>query len=170
HEAVGGVVTMRYGENPRHVIARVRDKIAEIEPGLKVTLSDGRQVGVRIAPFYDRTQVVQETIDTLKEALTEEAIVAGIVVIIFLLHLRSSLAILPTLPLSVAMSFIVMYYLGVDSNIMSLAGIAIAIGDVSDMGIMMTENIYRRLAIEKDRPYFTVVYEAACEVGGPMVT
>jgi Cu(I)/Ag(I) efflux system membrane protein CusA/SilA len=169
-EAVGGVVTMRYSENPLRVIERVKDKIAEIEPGLKVTLADGRQVPVRIVPFYDRTDIIHETMNTLKEALAEEALVAGVIVIIFLLHLRSSLTILPTLPMSVAMSFFVMYFMGVDSNIMSLAGIAIAIGDVADMGIIMTENIYRRVAGERDRPFNTVVYEAAAEVGPAIVT
>ncbi len=168
--AVGGVVTMRYGENPLRVIERVKEKIREIEPGLRVTLSDGRQVPVRIVPFYDRTGIILETIDTLREALTEEAIVAGVIVLIFLLHLRSSLAILPTLPLSVAMSFIVMYLLGIDSNIMSLAGIAIAIGDIADMGIIMTENIYRRLTEEPDRPHDEVVREGATEVGGAIMT
>jgi Cu(I)/Ag(I) efflux system membrane protein CusA/SilA len=169
-EAVGGVVTMRYGENPLRVIERLKDKIREIEPGLKATLSDGRQVPVAIVPFYDRTEIIHETMATLNEALSEEALVAGVIVIIFLLHLRSSLTILPTLPLSVAMSFIVMYHLGVDSNIMSLAGIAIAIGDVADMGIIMTENIYRRVAAERDRPFATVVYEGAAEVGPAIVT
>lgn len=169
-EAMGGVVLMRFGENPLHVIDRLQEKIKEIEPGLRVTLSDGRQVPARITPFYDRTVIVHETIDTLKEALSEECFAVAAIVVLFLLHLRASLAILPTLPLSVGLSFIVMYYLGVDSNIMSLAGIAIAIGDVSDMGILMTENIYRRLAKEPDRPYFTVIQEAATEVGGPMVT
>jgi Cu(I)/Ag(I) efflux system membrane protein CusA/SilA len=169
-EAVGGVVTMRYGENPLRVIERLKAKIAEIEPGLRVTLSDGRQVPVRVVSFYDRTEIIHETMATLREALTEEALVAGVIVVIFLLHLRSSLTILPTLPLSVAMSFIVMYYLGVDSNIMSLAGIAIAIGDVADMGIIMTENIYRRVAAERDQPLATVVYEGASEVGSAIVT
>jgi Cu(I)/Ag(I) efflux system membrane protein CusA/SilA len=169
-EAVGGVVVMRYGENPLRVIERVKAKIAEIEPGLKATLAGGRQVAVQIVPFYDRTQIIDETMETLTDALTEEATVVGIIVIIFLLHLRSALTILPTLPLSVGMSFIVMYYLGVDSNIMSLAGIAIAIGDVADMGIIMTENIYRRVADEPRRHHATVVYEAATEVSGAIVT
>jgi Cu(I)/Ag(I) efflux system membrane protein CusA/SilA len=169
-EAVGGVVLMRYAENPLHVLERVKEKIKEIEPGLRVTLSDGSQVAVRIVPFYDRADIVHETMDTLKEALTEEALIAGIIVVIFLLHVRSSLAILPTLPLSLAMSFIVMYFLGVDSNIMSLAGLAIAIGDVADMGIIMTENIYRRLAAEPHRPHREVVYEGATEVGSAILT
>ena len=169
-EAVGGVVVMRYGENPLHVIERVKEKIKEIEPGLRITLADGRQVPVRIVSFYDRTGIIYETMDTLKEALTEEALVAAVVIMLFLLHLRSSLAILPTLPLSVLMSFIVMYWLGVDSNIMSLAGLAIAIGDVADMGIIMTENIYRRVANEPDRDYLTVVKDGASEVGTAIVT
>ncbi len=169
-ESVGGVVVMRYGENPLHVLDRVKKKIEEIEPGLRVTLSGGRQVPVNIVPFYDRTDIVNETMDTLREALTEEAAVAGIIVLIFLLHVRSSLAILPTLPLSVAMSFIVMYFMGIDSNIMSLAGLAIAIGDVADMGIIMTENIYRRLAAEPHRPHGEVVSEAAAEVGPAILT
>lgn len=169
-EAVGGVVVMRYGENPLSVIDRIKAKIAEIEPGLRATLADGRQVPVRIVPFYDRTEIIHETMETLTEALTEELIVCGIIVVIFLLHLRSSMTILPTLPLSVGMSFIVMYALGVDSNIMSLAGIAIAIGDVADMAIIMTENIYRHVAIQRDRPLKVVVYEAATEVGPAIVT
>ena len=169
-EAVGGVVVMRYGENPLRVIERVKAKIAEIEPGLRAAQLDGQPVPVRIVSFYDRTEIIHETMDTLIEALTEEAAVVGIIVIIFLLHLRSAVTILPTLPLSVGMSFIVMYSLGVDSNIMSLAGIAIAIGDVADMGIIMTENIYRRVADEPDRPHGEVVYEAATEVGGAIVT
>lgn len=169
-EAVGGVVVMRYGENPLRVLARVKDKIAEIGPGLQISLASGKQVPVRIESFYDRSDIIHQTLDTLTEALTEEAIVAGLVVVIFLLHIRSAVAILPTLPLSVAMSFIAMYLLGVDSNIMSLAGLAIAIGDVADMGIIMTENIYRRLAVDRSRPQLTVVYEAATEVGGAIMT
>lgn len=169
-EAVGAVVLMRYGQNPLQVIRRLKQKIAEIEPGLRVTMSDGRQVPVRMVPYYDRTDIIYETMATLKDNLIEESITVAAVVLIFLLHLRSTLAVLPTLPLSLAMSFIAMYFLGVDSNIMSLAGLAIAIGDVSDMGIIMTENIYRRLATEPDRPYGEVVYDAATEVGGAIVT
>ncbi len=169
-EAVGGVVHMRYGENPLRVLERLKAKVSQIEPGLRIELEDGRRLPVRIVPFYDRTVIVNETMDTLREALTEELLVVAVVVLIFLLHVRSSLTILPTLPLSVALSFVVMYFLGVDSNIMALAGIAIAIGDVSDMGILMTENIYRRLAKEPNRPRREVIREAAAEVGRPMLT
>jgi Cu(I)/Ag(I) efflux system membrane protein CusA/SilA len=167
-EAVGGVVLMRYGENPLEVIRRIKDRIKDIEPGLRIVLADGSQAPVKIVAFYDRTHIIDETMDTLQEALIEEGIVVGVIVLLFLLHLRSSFAILPTLPLSVLISFIVMYWLGVDGNIMSLAGIAIAIGDIADMGIIMTENIYRRLSEESHRPHATVVADAAKEVGGPM--
>lgn len=169
-EAVGAVVVMRFGENPREVIRRIKERIKQIEPGLRITLSDGTQAPVRIVPFYDRTDVIHETMATLRDNLLEESAVVAFIVLLFLLHLRSSLAILPTLPLALAISFVVMYFLGVDSNIMSLAGLAIAIGDVSDMGIIMTENIYRRLAKESNRPHFDVVYEAAAEVGGAILT
>jgi Cu(I)/Ag(I) efflux system membrane protein CusA/SilA len=171
-EAVGGVVVMRYGENPLRVLERVKQKIEEISPGLpEKTLSDGRTSRPRIVSFYDRTQIVHETMDTLREALIEEAIVAGLVVLFFLLHVRSSLAIVPTLPLSVGMSFLVMYAIGVDSNIMSLAGLAIAIGDVADMGIIMTENIYRHIAKNDGaKSHFECVKDAAFEVGTAIVT
>jgi len=196
-EATGAVVLMRYGENPLAVINRVKQKITEIEPGLRLTLPSGKAVAVKIVPYYDRTDIIYETMGTLKANLIEESIVVGLIVLLFLLHLRSSLAVLPTLPLALAMSFGVMYWMGVDSNIMSLAGLAIAIGDVSDMGIIMTENIYRRLAAtqngavwEGEAPaeplssghsqrgslalplnyYLATVYDAACEVGGAIVT
>ncbi|MDX1930628.1 MAG: efflux RND transporter permease subunit, partial [Pirellulaceae bacterium] len=169
-EAVGAVVLMRYGENPREVIRRLKARIAEIEPGLQVLLTSGKVSPVKLVPYYDRTEIIHETMATLQDNLVEESIVVGLIVVLFLLHLRSSIAVLPTLPLALAMSFAAMYWFGVDSNIMSLAGIAIAIGDVSDMGIIMTENIYRRLAAEPERPYREVVYEAACEVGGAIVS
>lgn len=171
-EAVGGVVLMRYGENPLHVVERVKEKIKQLEPGLpQKTLADGRVSKVKIVSFYDRTDIVRETIGTLKEALLEEGILASAVIILFLLHLRSTFSVLVTFPLSVAICFILMYVCGVDSNIMSLAGLAIAIGDVGDMGIIMTENIYRHIAsADKTRSHFQVVFEGASEVGGAIIT
>ncbi len=171
-EAVGGVVVMRYGENPQAVIDRVKEKIAQISPGLPTkTLPDGRISKVKLVSFYDRTTIIHETMDTLKEALVEELIVGALIVAVFLLHIRSSLAIVSTLPLSVAFSFLVMYMLGVDSNIMSLAGLAIAIGDVADMALIMTENIYRRLS-ENDgtKSHYQCVEEGAFEVGTAILT
>jgi Cu(I)/Ag(I) efflux system membrane protein CusA/SilA len=175
-EAVGGVVLMRYGENPRAVMARVKDKIAQLEPGLpSKTLADGRVSRVRLVPFYDRTTIVTETIDTLREALAEEALLASLVILFFLLHLRTTVTVLATLPLAVALTFLLMWRFGIDSNIMSLAGLAIAIGDVADMGIIMSENIYRRIASateqeRREKGHFGLVYEGATEVGGAILT
>ncbi len=162
-EVAGAVVTMRYGENPLRVIKKVKEKIREIEPGLPN--------GVHIVPFYDRTQLINETIGTLKKALTEEVIITIIIITIFLLHVRSSLLVALTLPLAIVIAFIAMYRLGVDSNIMSLSGIAIAIGTLVDMGIIMTENIYRHLT-ESDgsKPRLEVIYEAGKEVSGAIIT
>src|SRR5687767_10608157 len=171
-EAVGGVALMRYGENPLHVVERVKAKIKQLEAGLpQKTLPDGRVSKVRIVPFYDRTDIVHETIDTLKEALSEEALMASAVILIFLLHLRSTVSVLVTLPLSVGLCFILMFVFGVDSNIMSLAGLAIAIGEVGDMGIIMTENIYRHIASKRPgQSHFDAVFDGAREVGGAIVT
>ncbi len=175
-ETVGGVVLMRYGENPREVMERVKAKIAQLEPGLPTkTLADGRISKITIRPFYDRTTIVNETIGTLKEALAEEALLASIVILVFLLHLRTTTTVLATLPLTVALTFILMWLFGVDSNIMSLAGLAIAIGDVADMGIIMSENIYRRIASatdqeKREKGHFGIVYEGATEVGGAIIT
>ena len=172
-EAVGGVVTMRYGENPLAVIERVKKKIEEISPGLpEKSLPDGRVSKARIVAYYDRTEIIHETMDTLRQTFTEEALVASLVVVMFLFHLRSSVAIvLATLPTSIGISFIVMYLLGVDANIMSLAGLAIAIGDVCDMGLIMTENIYRHVAKnDGSKSYYQCVEEGAFEVGTAIVT
>ncbi|MEQ1892183.1 MAG: efflux RND transporter permease subunit [Planctomycetota bacterium] len=175
-EAVGGVVTMRYGENPRTVLERVKAKIAQLEAGLpSKQLADGRVSKVALVPFYDRTTIVAETLATLRKALLEEAVIAALVVLFFLLHLRTTLTVLPTLPLALASSFGLMYACGVDANVMSLAGLAIAIGDVADMGIIMSENIYRRLASASDeekrtKGHFGLVHEAASEVGGAILT
>jgi len=136
-EAVGGVVVMRYGENPRAVIDRVKRKIESIEPELG---------GIKIHGIYDRTVLVNETVKTLTDVLAEEILVTIVVVSLFLLHVRASLIIAITLPMAVLMAFIAMNLFGVDANIMSLAGIAIAIGTMVDMGIIVMENIYGGLA------------------------
>ncbi len=136
-EAVGGVVVMRYGENPRVVIERVKDKIAQIEPSLK---------GVTINGVYDRSGLIDETIATLTHALRDEIIITAIIILLFLLHIRSSFVVAVCLPAAVLMSFIAMHVVGVGSNIMSLAGIAIAIGTMVDMGIIVSENIYQHMS------------------------
>jgi Cu(I)/Ag(I) efflux system membrane protein CusA/SilA len=175
-EAVGGIVLARFGANPQDVVDAVKRRVEEIAPGLpEKTLADGRASKVRIVPYYDRTTIIEETLDTLRQALTEELLFAAVVVLVFLLHLRASVSILATLPLSMALAYIAMYYAGVDANIMSVAGLAIAIGDVADMGIIMTENIYRRLAenpaVQRDRAArFKVIESAAHEVGPAILT
>jgi len=147
-EAVGGVVVMRYGENPRVVIDRLKEKIASLESELD---------GIKITGIYDRTQLIDETIGTLTTALTEETLITIVVMVLFLLHIRASLIIAITLPTAVLMSFIAMRVFHVDANIMSLAGIAIAIGTMVDMGIIVLENVYDSLA----------EWEAEGSPGGP---
>lgn len=142
-EAVGGVVIMRYGANPRDVIERVQAKISSLEPELD---------GIRIVGVYDRTGLIDETIHTLTEALSQETMITIVVVALFLLHLQASLLIAITLPLAVLMAFAAMKLFGVDANIMSLAGIAIAIGTMVDMGIIVLENIYDALAEWEQSP------------------
>ncbi|MFN0206896.1 MAG: efflux RND transporter permease subunit [Planctomycetota bacterium] len=166
-EAAGGIVTIRYGANPREVIEKVKKRIEQITAGLpQKTLADGSVSKVKIVPFYDRTQLIEETIATLREAVIEELVVVALVVFIFMLHLKTSIAILSTMPIALAIAFLGMWLAGVDANIMSLAGIAIAIGDVADMGIIMAENIFRRLTnAPPGKSRLEVVYEGAVEVG-----
>ena len=162
-EATGGVVIVRYGENPLEVIERVKQRMEEIKIGLPE--------GVRIVPFYDRTELIKNTINTLRDTLLLQIILTILVVLFFLRHFQSGFIISLTLPLAVLISFIVMYYLKVDANIMSLSGIAIAIGTLVDMGIIMTENAYRHLSTDKTgRPRIEIIYEAAKEVGSAVLT
>lgn len=167
-EAVGGVVVMRFGENPRAVIDRVKAKIEQIEPGLS---------GVTIRTIYDCTDLINETVGTLTHALSQEVVITAVVVLLFLLHFRASLVVATTLPIAVLLAFIAMYVFGIDANIMSLAGIAIAIGTMVDMGIIVSEVIYDRLASweSEGRPgckpqRIQVINEAAGEVAPAVVT
>lgn len=144
--AVGGVVVARYGANPLEVIENVKDKIAEIEGGLpKKELDDGTISQVQIVPFYDRSKLIYETLGTLNEALTLEILITIIVVILMLMHLRSSILISASLPVAVLMCFIAMRYFGVDANIVALSGIAIAVGTMVDMGIVLTERMVQEM-------------------------
>ncbi|MGD2094234.1 MAG: efflux RND transporter permease subunit [Phycisphaerales bacterium] len=171
-EAVGGVVVVRYGFNPLEAIKSVKNKIKEISPGLpKKMLSDGTVSQVTIVPFYDRTGLIYETLGTLSTALTEEILVTIIVVIVLLLHLRSSVLISALLPLAILMCFIAMKFGGIDANIVALSGIAIAIGTMVDMGIVICENILKHLAEAKpEENKLDVVYRATTEVGGAVLT
>lgn len=171
-EAVGGVVVVRYGYNPLAAIQHVKDRIDELAPGLpEKTLADGTVSKVTIVPFYDRTGLIYETLGTLSTALTQQVLVTVIVVIVMVLHLRSSVLISGLLPLAILMCFIAMRHFGVDANIVALSGIAIAIGTIVDMGIVLCENILRRLAeAREDEDTLEVVYRASSEVGGAVAT
>ncbi|SMC22305.1 Cu(I)/Ag(I) efflux system membrane protein CusA/SilA [Desulfacinum hydrothermale DSM 13146] len=171
-EVVGGVVVVRYGENPLAAIKNVKRKIAEISPGLpKKTLPDGTVSQVTIVPFYDRTGLIYETLGTLNSALYEEILVTVIVILLTVMNLRSSALISGLLPLAVLMCFIAMKLFHVDANIVALSGIAIAIGTMVDMGIVICENILRHL---DEAPPGTnrleVVYGASVEVGSAVLT
>ncbi|MDY7038754.1 MAG: efflux RND transporter permease subunit, partial [Thermodesulfobacteriota bacterium] len=145
-EVVGGVAVVRYGENPLAAIKNVKKKIAEIAPGLpKKVLPNGSVSQVTVVPFYDRTSLINETLGTLNTALTEEILVTAIVILFMLMNLRSSFLVAGLLPLAVLMCFIAMKLFKVDANIVALSGIAIAIGTMVDMGIVLCENILKRL-------------------------
>ena len=171
-EVVGAVVVARYGANPMEVINNVKEKINELSPGLPTkVLSDGRTSQVTIVPFYDRTELIQETLGTLNEALTLEILITILVIIIMVFNLRASVLISGLLPVAVLMVFIAMKLFGVDANIVALSGIAIAIGTMVDVGVILSENILRHLDEDDGKlPINTVVYNATAEVSGAIVT
>lgn len=141
-EKVGGIVVMRYGENAQEVIERVKAKLPDVEKGLPP--------GVKFKVAYDRTDLIEATIATLKDAVVEEIVIVSIVLFIFLLHIRSALVVVITIPLSVLIAFILMKWFGITSNIMSLAGVALAVGDLVDAGIVMVENAMKSLSGETE--------------------
>ena len=171
-EVVGGVAVVRYGGNPLAAIKNIKKKIEEIAPGLpKKTLPDGTVSQVTGVPFYDRSGLIYETLGTLNTALSEEILVTIIVVLFMLMHLRSSILVSGLLPLAVLMCFIAMKLFHVDANIVALSGIAIAIGTMVDMGIILCENILRRLDEAKpEENRLEVIYRASSEVGGAVLT
>ncbi len=171
-EAVGGVVVARYGDNPLAVIKNVKEKIDEIAPALpSKILADGTVSKVTIVPFYDRTGLIYETLGTLQSTLTEQILITMIVVIIMVMHLRSSLLISGLLPLAVLMCFIAMKIFGVDANIVALSGIAIAIGTMVDMGIVICDNILRHLdEADPQESRLNVIHRASSEVGSAVLT
>ena len=165
NEAVGGVVVARTGVNTKAVIDAVKARLAQIEPGLPP--------GVRVVPFYDRSELIEQAAGTLRTALVEEIVLVTLAHVVFLMHFRSILIVTLPLPLAVLMSFLGMYYAGISSNIMSLAGIAIAIGVLVDAGIVVTENAFRfieqRGIDPRDRPLVRdAVRESTRLVGRPV--
>lgn len=163
-EAVGGVVIMRYGQDALEVIDRVKAKLKEIEPSLPK--------GVRIVTAYDRSDLIKESVATAAENLAEELLVVSLLIIGFLLHIRSALIPIITLPLAILIAFIPMYWLGVGLNIMSIGGIIVAVGDMVDASIVMVDNAHRRLeeweqggrVAKRNR----VLIDSAKEVGPPI--
>src|SRR5207253_2169718 len=155
--AVGGVVVMRYGENALRVIDGVKQRIAEIAPALPA--------GARIVPTYDRSDLIHGSIKTLWRTLLEESVIVALVCAVFLLHARSALVAIATLPLGILVSLAVTRWLGINGNIMSLGGIAIAIGAMIDAAIVMLENLHKHIEHEPDRPHWERVFAAAREVG-----
>ncbi len=166
-ERTGGVVTMRFGANPLVVLDGLRSEISRLNDPASGLLPPG----MRVRPFYDRGRLIEETQATLERALVQEVAITVLVVLAFLLHLRASFIVASTLPLAVLFSLACMHLLGVDSNLMSLMGIAIAIGTVVDLGVVMCENIYRRLEEELgSRPIERILEDAAVEVGPALFT
>ncbi len=165
-DTVGGVVVIRYGANALEVINAIKEKIKALEPGLPR--------GVEIVPFYDRSSLIQAAVATLRTALLEEALLVTLAHVVFLWHFRSILIVTLPLPLAVLSSFLLMHYFGISSNIMSLGGIAIAIGVLVDAGIVMTENVMRHAErhAEEHGEYRSKIHEitlnAAKLVGRPI--
>ena len=157
-EVVSGIAMARYGQNALEVIQNIKDKIAEITPGLPD--------GVSIKAVYDRSELIHKAIDTLKHTLLEEGIIVALVCMVFLMHVRSALVAIVMLPIGVLMAFIAMRLLGLNSNIMSLGGIAIAIGAMVDAAIVMIENAHKHLERMKEGDSrFYAILEACKEVG-----
>ncbi|MBA6231670.1 MULTISPECIES: efflux RND transporter permease subunit [unclassified Colwellia] len=162
-ETVGGIVVMRFGENAQQVINRVKEKLEQLKKGLPA--------GVEIVPVYDRSALIERAVENVAYKLLEEFGVIALVCIIFLFHVRSSLVVIISIPVGILTAFIVMHWQGLNANIMSLGGIAIAIGAMVDGAIVMVENMHKHIeALPKDKPLtnenrWQIVSESASEVG-----
>ncbi|NIS74151.1 MAG: CusA/CzcA family heavy metal efflux RND transporter [Deltaproteobacteria bacterium] len=156
-DVAGGVVVMRFGENALKTINNVKEKLKHLEKSLPE--------GVKIKPVYDRSGLIERAVRNLRDKLIEESIAVALVSIIFLLHFRSALVAIITLPLAILVSFIIMFYQGINANIMSLGGIAIAIGAMVDAAIIMVENMHKHQEHYPEKPVWTNVLEATKEVG-----
>lgn len=160
-ETVGGIVVMRFGENALKVINRVKKRIEEIKSSLPEN--------VELVEVYDRSELINRSIRTLRDTLLQEMTIVALIIVVFLLHFRASLVPIITLPIAVLFSFIAMYHLGISSNIMSLGGIAIAIGDMVDAACVLPENAFKRIEREGTyKPHTEIIIESAKEVGRPL--
>ncbi|WP_179375756.1 efflux RND transporter permease subunit [Winogradskyella wichelsiae] len=187
-EVVGGVVVARYGANPMEVITNVKAQIEELKGGLpSKVLADGRTSQLTIVPFYDRSELIAETLDTLSEALTLEILITILVIIVMVFNLRASILISGLLPVAILMVFVTMKLFNVDANIVALSGIAIAIGTMVDVGVILAENMIRHLdeqenviptergtsdeeSHNKKLSINEVIYNATAEVSGAILT
>jgi len=157
-EAAGGIVVMRFGENALQTIENVKEKLKQLQVGLPE--------GVRIVPVYDRSGLIERAVDTLKEKLLEESIVVALVTALFLFHLPSALVAIFTLPVAILIAFLIMHAQGINANIMSLGGIAIAIGAMIDAAIIMIENAHKHLERDQGKkPHWQIITNSAKEVG-----
>jgi Cu(I)/Ag(I) efflux system membrane protein CusA/SilA len=157
-ETVGGIIVMRYGENAINTIDRVKAKLASLQSGLPE--------GVEIIPVYDRSSLIERAVWTLQTKVLEECLIVALVIFLFLMHLPSAMVAIVTLPIAILLAFAVMYVQGVNANVMSLGGIAIAVGTMVDAAIIMTENVHKHM--EKDRhrkEHWQIIIDAAKEVG-----
>lgn len=161
-EVVGGIIVMRYGQNAMQTIAAVKEKLAQLKSSLPN--------GVEIITTYDRSTLIKNAIDTLKDKLVEEFILVSLICIAFLFHFRSSLVIIVSLPIGILAALIVMHLQGINANIMSLGGIAIAIGAMVDAAIVMIENVHKHLEQNhnKSREHWDIIRQASLEVGPPL--
>ena len=171
-EVVGGVVVSRYGSNPMQVITSIKEKIKEISIGLpSKTLKDGTVSKLTVVPFYDRSELIENTLRTLTDALTFEILFTILVVLIMLYNLRVSIVVSSLLPLAVLLVFVAMKVFNVEANIVALSGIAIAVGTMVDLGIILSENIIRHLEHPKQgKTINKLVYEGTVEVSGAVFT
>ncbi|OAN59762.1 cation transporter [Balneola sp. EhC07] len=171
-DAVGAVVVARQGANPQQVIDNIKEKINELSTGLpSKTLDDGTVSKVTIVPFYDRSELIGETLGTLEEALSLEILITIIVIVVMVMNLRTSFLISAMLPIAVLMTFIAMKYANVDANIVALSGIAIAIGTIVDMGVILSENMLRHMENMKEGDsLLEVIYTATVEVASAVIT
>jgi Cu(I)/Ag(I) efflux system membrane protein CusA/SilA len=157
-EVVGGIVVVRSGANVHEVVGRVKARLEELQAGLPA--------GVEVVPVYDRTELIENSVATLQEKLIEEMAIVALVCVVFLMHVRSAVVAVITLPLAVLMAFIVMYFQGVGANIMSLGGIAIAVGAMVDAAIVIVENAHRHLERDGGRvAHWKIIARASTEVG-----
>ncbi|PCJ18203.1 MAG: cation transporter [Candidatus Cloacimonadota bacterium] len=169
-EAVGGIVVARYGENPMKVLENIRAKLESINGSFPTkTLKNGKKVQLKIVAYYDRTNVILDTISTLWHALKDEVIIASLVILAFLFHAGSSFLLSLILPLGILLAFIGMKLLGIEANVVALSGIAIAIGVMGDMGIVLVENVQKTLEDNPDKSPIDMVLKAVYEVNMPIL-